>query len=111
MGYEQLLIQDVTIIRPGDRTDAYNNSLPDWNDTTTSSTKGWLHRTASDEVFGNRDAQVSDWVLFLPVATDIRATDRVTVEGSTFEVHGPPNVLHTKRGAHHIEAALRAVTG
>ena len=39
------------------------------------------------------------------------ASDRVDVDGESYEVVGPPARLDSPRGPHHVEARLRKVTG
>lgn len=47
-----------------------------------------------EEIHGDRMAYVSEWILTTPALTDIRPTDRVTVDGDrTYEV----NALRARR--------------
>lgn len=70
----------------------------------------WLSQTEATEVTDGREAVVSDWILYLPAGAEIDHDDRVEVDGVSFEVAGLPLVaLSPGRGAHHVEARLRAV--
>lgn len=111
MTVEALMVRDVTILSAASSTDRYGNPTNDWAAATSTATKGWLAQQARDEVLGNRDAQTSGWVVYLPAGTVIDGSDRVVVDGQTFEVDGPPNRAWSPRGEHHVEAALNVVEG
>jgi head-tail adaptor len=108
----RLLARTVTIKRAGSTTDRYGASVKNWNTATTTATTGWLSQASSVEVNDlGREGQESLWTLVLPVDTDILGGDRVTIEGTTYEVDGPPNRAWTPRGEHHVEARLKLVQG
>lgn len=111
MSISHLLTQSVTIQRAGTRTDGVGDTQPDWSTPVETEVLGWLTQLSASEVLGNRDAQVSDWRLFLPADTTINAGDRVVANGITYEVDGLPANRPTPRGPHHLEAALHAVVG
>lgn len=111
MSLSGLLVHDITILRPGTVEDRYHNAAKDWAGATSTNVKGWISRTSSGEVNGEREAEVSGWIVYLPVGTDIVGGDRVTWNGTTFEVDGPPNHAWRPQGEHHIEAQLRVVQG
>ncbi len=62
-----------------------------------------------EQLEASRGRGASIWRLFLLPDIAIGPTDRVVVDGESFEVDGRPDVLATPRGPHHIEARLRRV--
>lgn len=59
-----------------------------------------------------QDTARSDHLLILPPGTVIDAADRVRIDDELFEVNGHPSRFHVpRRGEHHVEVALRRVTG
>lgn len=110
MSLATLLVRDVTILRAGVTTD-YGTTVPTWTNPQSTTTKGWLSQQSRDEDNRNRNAEVSYWHLTVAADTDIQAGDRVEIDGSTFEVDGPPNPAWSPAGVHHIEATLRIVEG
>lgn len=111
MTFTSLLVHDVTLIAPGTGAGRYGDAVKDWTTATEVDTKGWVARTGQNEVNGDREAQVSEWVLFLHPEETITGAYRVRWSGLTFEVDGPPMPAWTPRGEHHIEVPLRVVTG
>jgi head-tail adaptor len=106
-----LLVHDVVILTAGSGTDRYGATVKDWATATSETVKGWVSQRSATEDHGNREAEVSDWVLYLHPGTDITAKNRVTWSGITFEVDGPPNPAWSPRGEHHLEVPLRVVAG
>lgn len=111
MTLASLLVHDVTITTPGYDTNRYGDEEKDWTEATTTTVKGWVSQRSGIEDRDHREAQASDWVLFLHAGTTITALDRVTWSGITFEVDGPPNPAWSPRGEHHLEVPLRVVVG
>lgn len=113
MTLSNLMVRSVTIVHPATATDRYGNAVADWEDVTETSTHGWIGRTSASEELGTRTAgEVETWTLTLDDLTvSIGGTDRVIVDGQTFEVASPVWRTWTPRGEHHIEVDLRAVTG
>jgi hypothetical protein len=73
--------------------------------------RGILQQQGGTEAVDGRLTQVGDWVLVLPPDVELGGNDRVVARELTFEVVGPPNVVRTGRGPHHVEARLRHVAG
>ena len=112
MSIEALMTHDVIIVRPGTTTDRYNDSVPDWTNTTRRRAKAWVSQRTASEINDNRDAEVSTWQGFFPATVDLRSGDRVVWGPITFEVDGPPNPAHRPgSGVHHYEAPLKVVEG
>jgi head-tail adaptor len=101
-----LLTQTATIIRPTPTADVYGDTTHTGSTSTTAPC--WLHVRDTDEEAGRAVAEHAEARLMLPVGTDIRATDRVTVGGDTWHVIGPPVTRSRPMlGASHIEVDLR----
>lgn len=79
--------------------------------TTTATVDCWLHQVARSEHGDNNNVQDQRWALYVPAGTVLNGADRVTVEGATYEVDGPPWPAHNPRlrRVTHIEATLRRV--
>lgn len=105
------MVHDVTILYPGTTTDRYGNETKDWTTATTVTSKGWVARQNQSENLQGREAEVSDWLLYLPADVMVDGGDRVQWGTYLFEVSGPPNTAWSPRGPHHIEAPLQVVTG
>jgi hypothetical protein len=106
-----LLVHDVTILTPATTTGRYGDTEKDWDNATETTVKGWVSQRTGTEDHDQREAQVSDWILFLHPDETISGAARVTWEGMTFKVEGPANPAWSPRGLHHYEVPLRVVTG
>lgn len=111
MPLANLLTRTVTILTPGTTTDRYNNIVADWTAPTERSARAWFAQQTSTEDHTQRDAQVTEGTATFAPDVGLSASDRVVVDGATYEVVGVPNVAWTPRGPHHVEAHLRAVVG
>lgn len=107
MAIAALLTETLTVIRYGDSTDEYGNTVPGAE--TRIDVAGRLEQLRADELIRDRDTVITDWRAFLPVGTDITPYDRIEARGHLFEVVGLPNEHRTPRGPHHVEVMLRWV--
>lgn len=111
----------VKILHPALVTDRYGDQIADWagDGTNLVGVPAWMQqRTSTETPTSGRDAVVTSWVVFLPLAfgplstaVEISAGDRIEYQGETFEVTGDPLTATTPRGAHHLEAQLQIVRG
>jgi hypothetical protein len=75
-----------------------------------------VSRTALDGAPG-RQTVIADHLIVIGRNVEgnlpnLDATDRIDVDGRSFEVLGPPAPFHRPRqGPHHVEAILRVITG
>lgn len=111
MSLATLLVRDVVIQTAGTTVDRYNNTIADWSAPTERSAKAWLAQTENGEVFDHRDATVWSFTATLDITAELQPYERVVIDGQVYEVVGRPNVAHTPRGPHHIEATLRRCAG
>ena len=116
MSFDTLLVDDVTVVRPGTTTDRYGNSQPDWATATSEAVKAWISQRNRTEDpgtsgTGGRQGELSDWVVYFQPDVDITAGDRVVYDGDTFDVIGKPLPGKTPRGPHHLECTVRLVAG
>lgn len=83
--------------------------------TTTATAKCWLYRDTFTRTGGERqvqgDQQIEEFTLILEASAFVDGNDRVTVNGVTFEVVGPPWRAENPRTRviDHVEAVLRRV--
>lgn len=108
-----MMVRDVTLVRPTYTTDRYGNAVADWDGAEAIALRGWLGRQSASEEHGTRaGAGVEAWTLVLEdVTQEVSTGDRVIVDEQTFEVQGPALYAWTPRGPHHVEIELRAVAG
>jgi head-tail adaptor len=106
-----LLVRPVTILQATTTTDRNGATSRSWTSPTLTDTTGWLAQNTATEDLNHRDGEISTWVLYLPADTTIAATDRVVLDGQTFEVTGPPNPAWTPRGVHHLEVTVKLMVG
>lgn len=108
MSLESLLSQTVTILHQiVSAEDEYGATVKTWGNPTTH--RGRLSSQTPREITDGRDTLIADWVLYLLPDASITGRDRVTVNGVTFQVIGPPALLETPVQSSHIKANLRAV--
>lgn len=89
--------------------DPYGNPTETWT-ADGSTTLVWLEQTQATEVTTDRDVQTSDWLLVDPNPNaGLTGRDKVDVDGTMYQVVGPPHVVYTPSGPHHVEARLALV--
>ena len=106
-----LLVRTVTIHHAGTRVDAYGDTIVDWSTSTDVTAPGWLAYTSGIEILDGRAATSTTMSLSLPAGTTIDAADRVTIDGTTYDITAEPMSAWTPRGEHHIEINLAVVNG
>jgi hypothetical protein len=109
MAIEDFFVTPMMIVTPGTTTDRYNNEMPDWDNASTVDTNGWLQDLSSVETLGSRDTVTTSARAFLPTDVEIAPTDRVVIDGATYEVDGAPITARTREGPHHLEVTLKLV--
>lgn len=84
--------ETVTVVRAGLVDDGYGNEVPDWANGTSTPYEGCAVAQGSrgSEVLTDRNAVLSDLVVFMPSGADVLPTDRLSVRGRTYEVVGEP---------------------
>ncbi len=89
MSLSALLTKPATITRvtAGAGRDAYNNPT---TSTATSSTVCYFEQKLASEDTVARTTEDEEWIFVFPEGTALDATDRITVDGATYEVDGPP---------------------
>lgn len=111
MSYRDLLAQTVTVLTVDEAgEDEFGNRVPGWPGPGVTY-PARLTQVSGDEVTIGRDAQVSEWKLYLEADAVIGGRDRVVDGDRVFEVVGPPLLARTPRGVHHVEARLRYIEG
>jgi hypothetical protein len=88
--------ETITILRPGTPTrDAYGNDVPGAPTETVVPGCGLSPTSVGGgnqgaEILQARDTVITGLTLYAPTGTDLRATDRVLVDGALYDVDGPP---------------------
>lgn len=105
--------QTVTRLRPEMADDGHGNTQPDW--TRVSSTpiaNVVVQPGASEENLLGRDATLIRWTVLAQAGTDILATDRISYQGVTHEVDGPPMAQPSPTGnLSHVVILLKLWNG
>lgn len=108
-----LLTQPATITprTPGTTKDEYGNTA--MVDGTPFDTVGYFEQTQATEVLVDRQTYISDWLIVLHAGTPVSSADRITHDGQSFELVGPPwPVWNPRLGVvSHIECRSKAITG
>ena len=97
----------VTVSQSGP-VDDYNNPT---DETVSTAVKCWYEQVQAGEDTVDTDQQSETHRLFFRAGTTVTALDRLTVNGLTFEVQGPPwTVVHPRTDqTTHVEARGRQV--
>lgn len=108
----RMLVHDVTIVHPAE-TDDNGDTVRDYGeDATRVATKGRISRRSTTEVTDGREAQVSEWVLYLAGDETIGGLDAVEWRSRHFRVDGEPYPVSGRTDeVHHWEVPLRQVVG
>lgn len=112
MTIEKFYVRTVTITNPAIVAGYGSSTELDYAHGTTSTTRGWLAPGTSTEVVtASRDAAISTHTLRVPLDSPITSRSRITVDGTPYDVIGPPAEAWTPRGGHHLRVELRAIDG
>jgi len=88
--------------------DRYHN--PTWEDTATTETVWYVEQTEAREVTEGRTTGIATHLGVWPSATEVDDSDKVSSDGITYEVLGPPwQVWEPGSGESHVEANVRVV--
>lgn len=84
--------ETVTVLRSGLTDDGYGNQVRDWASATSTPYEGCAvaQGKRGSEILADRNAVLSDLVVFMPSGADVEATDRLEVRGRAYEVVGEP---------------------
>ncbi|MEU7843947.1 hypothetical protein AB0B39_23640 [Micromonospora sp. NPDC049114] len=87
--------ETVTVVRAGLIGDDYGNEARDWATAATTPYDGCAVAQGAkgggtETLTGDRNAVVSDLMVFMPSGADVTAADRLEVRGRSYEVTGEP---------------------
>jgi len=109
---EDLLTRPATIVHRSQTGAADEDNAPTWEETSRTSTSVYLQQRAASEVLDDRNVQIGDQIAIFPAGVTIDGSDRVEIDGRTFEVVGAPaSVQRPGTGEHHLTARLQEVSG
>lgn len=110
-----LAVDTVTVVRAPLAADRYGGKVRDWPSATRTAYAGIsIQPAGSTEDVRDRELLIGRYTLFTSRGQDIDllATDRVEWNGITLQVDGDPNRWPAPGGGvHHVEAALKQVSG
>lgn len=105
----RLLPETVTWLRPIVTADRYGNTAYDWSTPVASDLQARIDQTGADDVNSQTGtAAVGQWRL-LTNELGVDTRHRIVRDDVTFEIDGPPSIVFTPAGPHHLEAKLMAV--
>jgi hypothetical protein len=89
----------ITLLRAAEQPSDYGNtSTLDWSNATRTDVAGCsVQPSSSSEFTIDRDTFITRFVVYAPASTDVRASDRVEWDGSTYDIDG--DVLRWTFGA------------
>lgn len=92
-------------------TDAWGNPQPVWAPAG-DPLGAWLQHVDSQEIPYAGDTVLTDWFVMLDPAAEGRFNhlDRLRISGVDYEIIGKPELVEGRRGVHHVEARLKAVS-
>ncbi|GAA2516693.1 phage head completion protein [Winogradskya humida] len=106
-----MILRDrVTRLRAPLVGDGYGNQERDWDQAVAVEYPAGVGPASSTEDVHDQQRTTTRWRVFLPPTADLEATDRVTWDGTTFEVDGDVERWKRRGRLHHVEAVLLKVT-
>lgn len=110
----RLAPDELTIVRAPVVVDRYGGNERDWDAAAQTVSTGW--RVDPDEglehIDATRDAVITRLRALGPLDADVEASDRVLVDGDTFEIDGQPLRYRSPRNrVGHTALLLKRVTG
>jgi hypothetical protein len=107
---ESLMTRTATITRRAQTGAVGRTNTPTWVDADPVEVSCYFEQSGATEVVVGRQTQIVDATLVLPAGTELDASDRVSIDGDTYEVIGTPSRPHRPgTGEHHVEAYLQRV--
>ena len=70
-----------------------------------------LAASAQREAEENRDTTIDEVRIYLPAGADVVVTDKLEIDGATYEVIGNPVHQHGAALEHHVRLTARKITG
>ena len=104
-----LLSQTATRLRPTVNTDAAGAQVEAGTTAAAYACRLERRSTSTGDVAGGT-VETGSWVLYLAPDADVKASDRVEVDGVEYEVIGDPHPVQSPRGTHHVEVDLELRT-
>lgn len=120
MSLRTLFCHDVTVVRPAETVDRYDNTVKDWANAARTTVRGRVTQRTRDEnrssgSTAGEERVETEWVVYLPPKTDVLPTDRVEWsdghEDFVFEIKGRPHRAFDRRTEHHVELHADLVEG
>jgi head-tail adaptor len=92
-------------------TDAYGNAVLDWTSPAEVVYPCRVYRPSSSENLDRGDRVTVNLRAVLPASADVTTADRLAVDGTTYQIAGLVNRVHSFARIHHLEADLVTIAG
>lgn len=110
MGIDRFFVRTMTITEPAPAV-GYGTT-PDYDNGTSRTVTGWFHQLTESELHtATRGATQTTAVIRLAADDPITSNARVTIDGTTYDVTGPPARPWTPTGEHHVRVPLGSLDG
>lgn len=100
--------QTIDVVRPKTTTTSRGSTVPDWSDTKKTTVTGCSVQPASTSL--SQDGRIlgtSDgWTAYVPEGTDVKAGDRIVVDGESYAIKGEPRKWTGPSRTSHIQLNL-----
>lgn len=105
----------IIVRRAGATKDRYGNRNQDWSNPVDSQPlEGWLDLKPmkADESDRNRTDATAEGIAYLPAEADVKASDRLVIDGVVYQLHGLPSPIYRPGyGIHHYECRISRAEG
>lgn len=92
-------VDTITVLRAPIIADDHGNDKRDWAHASSTIIDGCdAQPQGSQETLVNEDQTLIAYLVLAPPGSDVRSTDRVELNGRTFEVYGVPGVWTSRSG-------------
>lgn len=100
--------QSINVVRAKKTTTSRGSEVPDWTDTTTTTVTGCSIQPASTSL--SQDGRIlgiaDGWTAYVPEGTDVKAGDRIDVDGESYAINGEPRKWTGPSRTSHIQLNL-----
>lgn len=109
MNLAHLFTQTATLVSMVEgATDPYGQPTESWDDIGTAKT--FMQPTNAQERQVGSSTQIATFKAFMPAGTPVDGLDRIRVDGTTYNILGPPLPHRTPAGVHHLQLMLEVVS-
>ena len=100
--------QTITVVRAKTTTTSRGSEVPDWTNTEKTTVTGCSIQPASASL--SQDGRIlgiaDGWTAYVPEGTDVKAGDRIVVDGESYAINGEPRKWTGPSRTSHIHLNL-----